>query len=61
MFDYLLKASPIILALIIYFIRLERRLAIIITDIDWIKTFIIGNTSPAEKSNPNHLTDDLSQ
>lgn len=46
MLDYLLKASPIIIALAIYFFRLERRIGGIITDIDWIKTFIISNTNP---------------
>jgi len=45
MLDYLFKASPIIIALVIYFIRLERKLATIITDIAWIKTFIISNTN----------------
>lgn len=53
MIEYLFKASPIIIPLIIYFVRLERRLAVIITDIDWIKTFIISNTDPdATTNNP---------
>ncbi len=37
MIDYLLQSLPFVLALIIYFARLEIRLAKISTDICWIK------------------------
>jgi len=59
MLDYLFKASPILIALVVYFIRLERKLATIITDIDWIKTFIIDNSNPDHKSHRTDLRNDL--
>jgi len=37
MMDYILKFTPFIVALIFYFVRLERRLAIISNDLKWIK------------------------
>lgn len=46
MLEYLVHAAPFALLLVLYFIRLERRLAIIITDISWIKTFIVTNSNP---------------
>jgi len=37
MIDYLLKALPILAALILYFVRLEVTLAVIKKDLCWIK------------------------
>lgn len=37
MFDYILKISPVALALIFYFVRLESRLTKMSTDISWIR------------------------
>ena len=37
MLDYILKALPILAALIIYFVRLEVKLAVITRDLCWIK------------------------
>ena len=59
MLDYLVHAAPFALLLILYFIRLERRLAIIITDISWIKTFILTNTNPDHAPIPPDPANDL--
>lgn len=37
MADYLIAVIPIIIALAVYFVRLESRLAKILTDLCWIK------------------------
>jgi len=37
MIDYLTNIAPIIIALIIYFMRLETRIAEILNDLCWIK------------------------
>ncbi|MBA7493990.1 hypothetical protein ES702_04556 [subsurface metagenome] len=37
MIDYLIKALPILAALIVYFVRLEVKLAVITRDLCWIK------------------------
>lgn len=46
MLDYLAIAVPIIILLIVYFVRLEARLAKITTDICWIKEYIEANGCP---------------
>lgn len=40
MIEYISVLAPIVLLLVIYFVRLERRLAKITTDICWIKKSI---------------------
>jgi len=47
MVEYLSVLTPIVLVLIIYFVRLERRLAKITTDISWIKKSIAHAPNPA--------------
>jgi len=37
MVDYLMVIVPVVLALIVYFVRLEKRLTKISTDLCWIK------------------------
>lgn len=37
MFDYIIKSLPVLAALIIYFVRLEVKLAVIKKDLCWIK------------------------
>lgn len=37
MFDYIIKSLPVLLVLIVYFCRLEVRLALIKKDLCWIK------------------------
>lgn len=40
MIEYLTILTPIVLLLVIYFVRLERRLAKITTDICWLKKYL---------------------
>lgn len=40
MIDYLLRSLPIVVALVIYFVRLEVKIATIQRDICWIKKAI---------------------
>jgi len=57
MLDYIFQAWPILLALVIYFVRLETKLAVIIRDIEWIKTYVITNSDPDHApagGNPAH-------
>jgi len=37
MFDYIVKSLPILFVLIVYFVRLEVRLALMKKDLCWIK------------------------
>lgn len=46
MIEYISVLTPIVLVLIIYFVRLERRLAKITTDICWIKKSITHAPHP---------------
>lgn len=49
MYDWLLKLGPFLLALIIYFVRLEVKLAKITTDICWIKENLTGCQQDSEE------------
>jgi len=46
--DYLAAISPFLLGIIIYVIRIERRLTKITTEICWIKKWIIKCQPPSE-------------
>lgn len=50
MLDYFVNALPVLAALLIYFVRLEVKLAEIRTDVNWIKKFV-GSCQPL--SDPN--------
>ena len=47
--EYLTILTPVVLILVIYFVRLERRLAKITTDICWIKQSIAHAPHAIEK------------
>ena len=59
MLDYIFQAWPILLALVIYFVRLETKLAVIIRDIEWIKTYVITNSDPDEAPTAENPANDL--
>ena len=40
MIEHILKLWPVLLVLVVYFVRLEARLAKICTDLSWIKKYI---------------------
>jgi len=40
MIDYILAAWPILLVLVVYFVRLETKLATICADLAWLKKYI---------------------
>lgn len=47
--DLLVNVFPLMVILIIYFVRLERKLSRMSTDIEWIKKFIIPCLPTSEK------------
>jgi len=46
--DYFIKSLPILAALLVYFVRLEVKLAEIRTDLTWIKKFIRSCQQPSD-------------
>lgn len=49
MLDYILKITPVVAVVVIYFVRLEIRLTKICTDLDWIKKGCLGCQQNSEK------------
>ena len=49
MLDYFVNALPVLAALLIYFVRLEVKLAEIRTDLTWIKKFIASCQQPSDQ------------
>lgn len=52
MLNYLSAIAPILIALFIYFIRLESRLAKISTDVTWIKKELNGCRQSSDENIP---------
>ncbi len=54
MLEYIEKAAPILIALLLYFFRLEKKITSMATDINWIKGFCLQSivNPPAAVSNP---------
>jgi len=50
MVDYFVNALPVLIALLIYFVRLEVKLAEIRTDLVWIKKFIRSCQQPSDQN-----------
>lgn len=52
MIEYLKEAAPVLIALLLYFFRLEKKITSMATDIDWIKEFCLKSiTNPGNPSN----------
>ena len=49
MFDYLIQTAPFVGALVIYFVRLEVKLAVITRDLCWIKKYLNACQPPSVK------------
>ena len=49
--DYILAAIPVLIAAIIYFVRIEVRLTKISSDVGWIKKVIDSRRKPREEKN----------
>jgi len=52
MAEYLTIILPVVLALIVYFVRLESRLSKILTDLCWIKKELLKCPQSLEESSP---------
>lgn len=50
MADYLLHSWPLVVALVVYFVRLESRLAKICTDLSWLKKHAISCQQPSDQN-----------
>lgn len=49
--DYIFAAIPVLIAAIIYFVRIEVRLAKISSDVGWIKKVLDSRRKPREEKN----------
>jgi len=60
MLEYIEKAALILIPLLLYFFRLERKITSMATDIDWIKGFCLASiTNPGpshDRENPHDLS-----
>ena len=57
MLEYIEKASPILIPLLLYFFHLEKKITAMSTDIDWIKEFCltsITNPGPSDDRENGH-------
>lgn len=50
MLDYLAIIGPVLIALTVYFVRLESRMTRMSTDISWIKRHITACQPPSEEN-----------
>jgi len=60
MLDYIEKAAPILIALLLYFFRLEKKITAMATDIDWIKEFCLATITNPGPSHDRENAHDLS-
>lgn len=49
MVDYFINALPILAALLVYFVRLEVKLAEIRTDLTWVKKYVGSCQQPLDQ------------
>ena len=58
MLEYIEKAAPILIALLVYFFHLEKKITSLSTDIDWIKEFCLASiTNPGPSQDPQGAHD----
>ena len=58
MLEYIEKAAPILIALLLYFFHLENKITSMSTDIDWIKEFCLASiTNPGPSHDPQNAHD----
>ena len=60
MLEYIEKAAPILIALLLYFFHLEKKITSMSTDIDWIKEFCLTSITNPQHTATNPGADDLS-
>jgi len=60
MFEYIERASPILIPLLLYFFHLEKKITSMSTDIDWIKEFCLTSITNPHTADSNPGVDDLS-
>ena len=60
MLEYIERASPILIPLLLYFFHLEKKITSMSTDIDWIKEFCLTSITNPQHTATNPGADDLS-
>ena len=60
MLEYIEKAAPSLIALLLYFFHLEKKITSMSTDIDWIKEFCLASITNPQHTATNPGADDLS-
>ena len=59
MLEYIERASPILVPLLLYFFHLEKKITSMSTDIDWIKEFCLQSIVNPHAALSNPESDDL--